>query len=78
VLLDASTPVDAVLRQAPGAAHVFIAHHTACIGCSLAQFCMLEDAARHYRLDLQQLIAELQAAGPLPYRILRNEPTPED
>jgi hybrid cluster-associated redox disulfide protein len=62
MLIDASARVDAVLRQAPQAAHVFITYHTDCIGCSLANFCTLEEVSQHYRLDLQRLIADLQAS----------------
>ena len=60
MLLDASSRVDQVLRQLPGAAHIFIAYRTACIGCALAQFCTLEEVSHHYKLDLSRLIADLQ------------------
>jgi len=60
MLINPSSTVDDVLRQVPGAAHVFIASHTDCIGCSLARFCTLEEVSQHYSLDLTQLIDNLQ------------------
>ena len=59
MLINASSTVDDVLRQVPGAAHVFITSHTDCIGCSLARFCTLEEVSQHYSLDLPHLIADL-------------------
>ena len=58
--ITSQTGVDDVLRQVPQANRLFIAHHLDCIGCRLARFCTLEDVSRHYPLDLQTFITDLQ------------------
>lgn len=63
MLINASSRVDDVLRQLPQAAHIFISYHTDCIGCAMAKFCTLQDVATHYPLNLQVLIASLQACA---------------
>jgi hypothetical protein len=73
MLTDASARVDPVLRQLPQAAHIFITYHTDCIGCSLANYCTLEEVSQHYHLDLQRLIADLQASDQ-PIERTRNNP----
>lgn len=58
----ASSVVATVLRGQPRAVSVFLAHRMACVGCALAEFDTLADAARAYGLALPDLLAEL--AGP--------------
>jgi hybrid cluster-associated redox disulfide protein len=55
--------VAAVLRDHPQAVRVFLDHHMACVGCALAEFDTLADAARAYGLALPDLLAELGCAA---------------
>jgi hybrid cluster-associated redox disulfide protein len=62
----ATTTVSAYLERCPEAARVFLAHRMACVGCSLAKFDTLADAARAYGLPLDGFLhelAELTVAG---------------
>ncbi len=52
-----------VLRLAPLLQGVFVAHRTACVGCSLARFCSLRDVADTYELSLEDLLRELERAA---------------
>lgn len=52
-----------VLRLAPQVQGVFVAHRTACVGCSLARFCSLRDVAVTYELSLEDLLQELKRAA---------------
>lgn len=61
--ITAETRVDDVLRSLPRAGRVFLDWHTDCIGCYLARFCTLEEVATHYHLELQALVASLQACA---------------
>lgn len=64
------TPETAVacwLGRHPVTAHVFLDRRMACVGCPLAAFETLADAAREYRLPLEPFLAELgRAAGAAP------------
>lgn len=51
-----------LLRRWPAAIPVFIANRMGCVGCSMAGFETLEDAAHVYGLAYQQFIRELQQA----------------
>ena len=48
-----------VLERWPATAEVFITHATACVGCVLAPFCTVWDAAANYHQPPEQLAAEL-------------------
>ena len=48
-----------VLERWPATAEVFNAHATACVGCVLAPFCTVFDAAANYHQPPEQLAAEL-------------------
>lgn len=52
--------VSEALETQPAVARVFIRHRTACVGCSLARFCSLQDVARTYGLSLEALLAEMR------------------
>ena len=54
--------VDDVLRRFPETADVFFANRMACVGCALARFQTLRDAAAAYDLSLPRLVTELLAA----------------
>jgi len=58
-----TTSVASFLRETPAGARVFLAHRMACVGCSLAQFDTLADAAREYRLPLAAFLRELGRAA---------------
>jgi hybrid cluster-associated redox disulfide protein len=66
--LSADLSVGGFLRACPAGAGVFLAHRMACVGCPLAEFETLADAAREYRLSLADFLAELAgvAAAPPP------------
>jgi hybrid cluster-associated redox disulfide protein len=62
----ATTTVSDYLERCPEGARVFLAHRMACVGCSLAKFDTLADAARSYGLPLEGFLhelAELTVAG---------------
>ena len=48
-----------VLERWPATAEVFNAHATGCVGCVLAPFCTVFDAADNYHQPPEQLAAEL-------------------
>jgi hybrid cluster-associated redox disulfide protein len=50
-----------VLQRWPATADVFNAHAMACVGCALAPFCTILDAAGVYKLPPEQFAAELLA-----------------
>jgi hybrid cluster-associated redox disulfide protein len=51
-----------VMERWPSTADVFHAHAMACIGCALAMFCTVRDAAVSYDMPPEQLLSELTAA----------------
>jgi len=55
--------VASFLRETPAGARVFLAHRMACVGCSLAEFDTLADAAREYRLPLAAFLRDLGRAA---------------
>jgi hybrid cluster-associated redox disulfide protein len=57
---DSQMTVEKAFASFPGAAGVFLAFRTGCVGCPLARFCTLEDVARVYELPLQDLLGKLR------------------
>ncbi len=55
----ASTTVEDLLTARPGARTVFLRHGMACVGCAMAPFDTLADAAKAYGLPLQTLLGEI-------------------
>lgn len=51
-----------VLERWPETSDVFNRHATACVGCVLAPFCTVMDAAASYHLPPEQLVDELMKA----------------
>ncbi len=49
-----------LLMHWPQAVPIFLRRHMVCPGCSMAAFESLEDAARIYGVDLNQLLSELR------------------
>ena len=54
--------VDTLLAKRPEAADVLLRHGMACVGCVMARFETVAEAARVYRLDLRSLLRELAEA----------------
>jgi len=57
--IDSATIVADVLAARPGAAHAFVARGMACVGCPMARFETLADAAAVYSVDLAHLLADV-------------------
>lgn len=51
-----------ILDRFPETAAVFIRRRMACVGCPAEDFDTLEDAARIYQIDVQELLNDLQQA----------------
>jgi hybrid cluster-associated redox disulfide protein len=56
------TTVDEVLARSSSAASVFLARRMHCVGCDLARFETIGDAARIYGLPADELVAALRRA----------------
>lgn len=56
------TTVHEVLRRTPRAAEVFHRRRMACVGCTMAPFDTVADAARAYGIDPVELGADLHLA----------------
>jgi len=61
--IDAENTVEQTLDRFPSLAVVFVQHGMACVGCSMAPFDTLGDAARAYRQDAGAFLTELDAAA---------------
>ncbi len=56
--------VEEILRRWPGTASAFVRLGLAdCVGCGMAPFESLADAARHYGVDPARALAALRAAA---------------
>jgi hybrid cluster-associated redox disulfide protein len=51
-----------LLSDFPGTAEVLIEHRMACVGCNMAAFETLEDAAHIYGIALNELLEALRQA----------------
>lgn len=60
----AATTIEEVLRRRPRAARVFQRHRMACVGCAMAPFDTVAEAAAVYGLPLGALLAELERSSP--------------
>lgn len=54
--------MDAIMRQWPGTIRVMLGHGLICIGCPIASFHTVSDAAREHRLDEDVLLRDLMTA----------------
>ena len=54
-----TTTVADLLAARPGAAPAFVARGMACVGCPMARFETLADAAAAYSVDLAALLADV-------------------
>jgi hybrid cluster-associated redox disulfide protein len=55
--------VSELLQTYPEARRVFLEKKTLCIGCYMSRFCNLNDVARVYSLNTEQLLWEIQQAA---------------
>lgn len=55
--------IEPALERFPGLAAVFVRRGMVCVGCDMARFDTIEDAARAYRQHPMDLVAELDAAA---------------
>lgn len=58
-MFTADAIVEDVVTQYPHTHQVFLRHHMACIGCSMASFSTLREAASAYWISLEQFLHEL-------------------
>ena len=56
--LDLEMPVDRIMRIWPETISVFINNDMQCIGCPLATFHTIVDAAREHEIDLDKLLED--------------------
>jgi hybrid cluster-associated redox disulfide protein len=55
--------IEQVLFEQPAIIPVLLAYRLACVGCSMALFCTLEDAVTTYNLPREQFLADLGHAA---------------
>jgi len=70
--------VEDTLNRWPATARVFLAHRMACVGCTMAPFERLPEAAGHYGLPEDAFLDEIHRAslGPEPDEPRRADPDP--
>lgn len=54
--------MDTIMRQWPGTIRVILGHGLICVGCPIAAFHTVADAAREHRLDEDMLVRDLMTA----------------
>ena len=59
-MIDLDMTVEEALESQPKLAGLFVRHHMICIGCDIARFHTLREAALMYHLDLNQLVRDMQ------------------
>ena len=57
------TPLDEIMRAWPATMRVFLRHRMGCMGCPVATFHTVADAAWEFHIDSAILLAELRAAA---------------
>ncbi|WP_292591174.1 DUF1858 domain-containing protein [Mesorhizobium sp.] len=60
--LNDDTTMDGIMRETPAAIRVVLQHGMLCVGCPIASFHTVSDAAREHDLDEEQLRRDLQTA----------------
>ena len=58
-LTDRDRTIEEILATRPMAAYVFLRRKMACVGCSMARFDTLRDAALSYGIPEAELLADL-------------------
>jgi len=61
--LTADTSIAKLLDKYPQLIQVFMQYHMSCIGCSMAHFDTLKEAAENYGLPLDEFISILERAA---------------
>jgi hybrid cluster-associated redox disulfide protein len=59
--LSADLTIAEVQEEWPQTVSVFRDLAAACVGCDLASFCTVSDAAKEYQISLESLLTDLQA-----------------
>ncbi len=70
-MISMDSTVDDLLTAHPRLASLFVRHHMVCVGCDIARFHTVREAAVMYKIDPEQLRQELEQAcvatvGPSP------------
>jgi len=52
--------VSEIIQKYPQTVFVFFRYHMICVGCAMAKFDTLEDAAENYAIPLSQFLVELR------------------
>ncbi|RTL97355.1 MAG: DUF1858 domain-containing protein [Hyphomicrobiales bacterium] len=60
--LNDDATMDGIMRETPAAIRVVLQHGMLCVGCPIASFHTVSDAAREHDLDEDQLRRDLEAA----------------
>lgn len=60
--IDPTMPMDVVMRRWPATITVLIGHNMHCVGCALASFHDVYDAAFEHSIDEAVLLADLERA----------------
>lgn len=60
--IDIDWMVDDVMRRWPATIRVFLDHRMGCVGCPIASFHAVGEAAREHHLDPDALLLELRTA----------------
>jgi hybrid cluster-associated redox disulfide protein len=61
---DSDRTIEEILARRPAAAYVLMRHRMACLGCSMARFDTLRDAARSYGIREAELLDDLAKLEP--------------
>ena len=56
--------VDDVMRRSPQTIRVFLDFRMNCVGCPIASFHSVEEAAREHHVDVAALLGALRVAAP--------------
>jgi hybrid cluster-associated redox disulfide protein len=56
-------PVEEIMARWPATARVFIGRKMACVGCIMAPFQTLAEAARAYQISETELLVEMRLAA---------------
>lgn len=57
------TLVDDVMRRSPATIRVFLDFRMSCVGCPIASFHSIEEAAREHGIDIATLLGALRGAA---------------
>lgn len=65
-LIDQGTIVEEVIDRYPGTTRVFLRRRMQCVGCPIAPFETVSEVCRIYQQQLEDVLAELNAAAGRP------------